>query len=242
MQRRKAGERETNSKTQFIWESSEWILLQQRADKLVHKAQLLTGAEVQQIRQQPPPLSTVALDKVLANRSKVGLLGFVGALPIRPRVGWSWGCRRRGWRWWRAGNLIEVCRGRAHTRCWWPSGTRLRQALDAMMCIQRQLLVKDGPSPLGETHWWIVGHFVCVGTLPVEEVGGVEAAWRVRLGTREKDDSDVRDQAMILFSLPPHLHEIQVHKKRSEWRKNTWAVSSTAAVMFESRMPGSASR
>lgn len=214
MQRRKAGERETNSKTQFIWESSEWILLQQRADKLVHKAQLLTGAEVQQIRQQPPPLSTVALDKVLANCSKVGLLGFVGALPIRPRVGWSWGCRRRGWRWWRAGNLIEVCRGRAHTRCWWPSGTRLRQALDAMMCIQRQLLVKDGPSPLGETHWWIVGHFVCVGTLPVEEVGGVEAAWRVRLGTREKDDSDVRDQVMIFFSLPPHPHEIQVHKKK----------------------------
>lgn len=107
----------TYTKAQLIGQAGKGILLQQRADELVNKAQLLASAEVQQIRQHTCALRTGAVLKVLPDLGQEEVLVVRRVAPVRLLVrgsGRGGGCRRG---WWRARELlVEIGGGRGHTR------------------------------------------------------------------------------------------------------------------------------
>lgn len=108
----------TYTKTQLIRQAREGIFLQQRADELVNKTQLLTGAEVQQVRQDPGSLRTGAALEVLADLGQKKVLVIRRVAPVRLLVRRP-GRRSRRRRWWgRACELLIEVGGRSsHARC-----------------------------------------------------------------------------------------------------------------------------
>jgi hypothetical protein len=56
----------TYPQAQLVGEAGERILLQERAHKLVNKAELLAGAKIQEIGKKPGALWACALEEVMA--------------------------------------------------------------------------------------------------------------------------------------------------------------------------------
>jgi hypothetical protein len=74
------------SKAQFIRKCSKGVLLEQRADELVHKAQLRTRADVQEVCEQPSPLRAIALPKVLPQTGEICFFALFSVAPVDSRV------------------------------------------------------------------------------------------------------------------------------------------------------------
>ena len=93
------GRHSTYPQAELVGEDVERVLLQQRADKLVYKAQLLTGAQLQNVGQRPGPLGARALgEEELECRDVLVVLG-IAVVPAGPPQCWAGRCGRgrRGW-------------------------------------------------------------------------------------------------------------------------------------------------
>lgn len=126
----------------------------------MNKAQLLAGAEIQQVGQNPRSLRTGRVLKVLSDLGKEEVFVVGGIAPVGLAVGRSRRCRW-GWRIGRRARqlLIKVGGGRGHVWRRRPSelALLLRQLLDSLVQqrvvgIERQLLAEQTPPPLGKAH------------------------------------------------------------------------------------------
>src|SRR4051812_48345977 len=87
----------TYPQAELVWKNIEWIFLQERADKLVYKAQLLAGAEFEDVSQRSRPLRTSALGEVEAKYRKVLVIFRIYIIPVGSAKCWTGGCGRGGW-------------------------------------------------------------------------------------------------------------------------------------------------
>lgn len=106
----------THAQTQLVRETCKGVLFEKRADKLMHKAKLGAGAEIQQVGQYPCALGARTVLEVLADLRQEEVLVIGGVTPVRlavgrPRGSSGSGRRRRG-----SGDLllIHVGGGRRH--------------------------------------------------------------------------------------------------------------------------------
>lgn len=107
----------TYTKAQLIGQAGKGVLLQQRADELVNKAQLLASAEVQQVRQDTGALGPGAVLKMLPDLGQEEVLVVRRVAPVRLLMRRAGRCGRCGRRWRRARELlIEVGGGCGHAR------------------------------------------------------------------------------------------------------------------------------
>ncbi len=151
-------------KTKLVRQAGERILLQQRADKLVNKAQLLAGAEIEHVGQDPRALRARAILKVLPQLGEEEVLIICSVAPVRLAMGRAWGGRRRRRRRWRPGELlVEVGSWRGHAWGRRPSNLPLLpgQLLEPRIHrgvggVQGQVLGQNASSPLREAHGAVV--------------------------------------------------------------------------------------
>lgn len=138
------------------------------------KAQLLTGAQIQEVGQHAGSLGSGAVLKVLPHGRKEEVLIISGITPVRLVVGGARRCSWSRWRRRRASQLrlefmLEVGGRCRHARCWRTSdmtllmlGCSLVEALITAWStgsIEHQFLGQKTPPPLGKAHGPVVrGH------------------------------------------------------------------------------------
>jgi hypothetical protein len=116
---------------------------------LVHEAQLLARAYIQQCRQDPHPLRAAAFRKVAKHVLNKLIVAALTAAPARSSMRWPRRCGGSR-RWWgRPGKLlVEVGGRRAHARCWRASWALLGHF--GHMSVELELIFERAPPASGE--------------------------------------------------------------------------------------------
>lgn len=169
------------SQAQLVGKACEGVLLKQRADKLMDKAELLTGAEVEQVGEDARPLRPGAVLEVLADLGKEEVLVVCCVAPVGLVVRRARRCGRGRRRRRRAGELLKVGRGRRAggrgvSEAWLLH--RRDAVVERWVLPSRGRLVEEG----WVGSWRLEGRFGCMQSLVGKSTGRPRQAQQRQAG------------------------------------------------------------